>query len=533
MHSNSDPAKNVGFFYFKNSTINNQKNTKMKFNILKKIKGKTSNYEGAEAFVLTPELELYTAVVTASLSDKFYEKTDERLTRIQTLLQTCDPGFVAKLAVYAREKMYLRSIPLVLAVELAKTNSGNSIVSKLVERIVQRADEITELLAYYQFANNRSGPKKLNKLSKQVQKGLSAAFNKFDEYQFAKYDRATEVSLKDALFLVHPKAKDNLQQELFDKIVQGSMKVPYTWETELSALGQGKFESEAAKAAAFKATWEALVESKKVGYMALLRNLRNLLEAKVSYAHLTQVSAYLADAKAVEHSKQMPFRFLAAYRELKKVNSGYTSLLLTALEEATRMSAVNVKGFDYNTSVVIACDVSGSMQKRISDKSSVMNFDIGLVLAMMLQSKCRNVLTGMFGDTWKMIPVSSNNILANVDEFYKREGEVGYSTNGYKVLEDLISRKVIVDKVMFFTDCQLWDSSGNQTSVSALWRRYKELAPKAKIYLFDLAGYGKSPLKVIGNDVFLIAGWSDKIFDMLAAIENGSNAIAEIEKIEI
>jgi len=93
---------------------------------------------------------------------------------------------VAQLAVYAREQMHLRTVPLVLAVELAKLHNGDNLVSWLVARVVQRADEITELLAYYQLANERKGTKKLGLLSKQMQKGLALAFNRFDEYQFAK-----------------------------------------------------------------------------------------------------------------------------------------------------------------------------------------------------------------------------------------------------------------------------------------------------------------------------------------------------------
>lgn len=184
----------------------------MKFNIFKRKANVVNNYEGAKAYKLTPEMELYSAVVTAGLSDNFYEKSDTRLARIQELMLKNNPEYVAKLAVYARNEMYMRSVPMVLAVELAKANSGNAVVSKTVNGVVKRADEITELLAYYQLANNRNGVKKLNKLSKQIQKGLSEAFNRFDEYQFAKYNRATEVKLRDALFIVHPKAKMSLNK---------------------------------------------------------------------------------------------------------------------------------------------------------------------------------------------------------------------------------------------------------------------------------------------------------------------------------
>jgi 60 kDa SS-A/Ro ribonucleoprotein len=147
-----------------------------------------------------------------------------------------------------------------------------------------------------------------------------------------------------------------------------------------------------------------------------------------------------------------------------------------------------------------------------------------------MQSKCKRVVTGMFGDSWKVINMPSRSVLANVDAYYRREGEVGYATNGYKVIEDLIYRGVVMDKVMLFTDCQMWDNQLIGVSMKSSWARYKKIAPNAKLYLFDLAGYGKTPLSIQNNDVCFIAGWSDKVFDVLNSIENGENAIEKINQ---
>ena len=527
----------------------------MKFNLLNKAKTQVTNYEGAKAFAMSAEMELYTAVVTWSLNDSFYEKNEDRMNRLRALMYKCKPEFVGKLAVYARTKMYMRSVPLVLVTELAKLHSGDDLVARVTDSVIGRADEITELLACYELMNKRTGTKKLNRLSKQLQKGLSTAFNRFDEYQFAKYNRDGAIKLRDALFLVHPKAKDELQQLLFNKIVNDTLQTPYTWETELSALGQINFDSEEAKATAFRTKWEELIDSGKMGYMALLRNLRNIQEAGISYAHFQKVCARLADAGEVAKAKQFPFRYLAAYRELinpvtnvpaqsmlKKLtalmqgnNKGYTGELLDALEKAVQASAANIKGFDYNTRVLLACDVSGSMQTPVSAKSKVLLYDVGLMLAMLLQSRCKNVEVGMFGNTWKTIAVPRNNILGNVQEFYKREGEVGYATNGYLVIQDILVRNVKVDKVMLFTDCQLWNTNaGGSQHIEFQWNRYKrDVAPNARLYLFDLKGYGQAPLQILRNDVYLVAGWSDKVFEVLAALENGSSALDAINNIEL
>jgi 60 kDa SS-A/Ro ribonucleoprotein len=503
----------------------------MKFNFLKRENKAVTNYEGAKAYALTPSEELYSAVVTTGLSNTNYEKGNDRLARIRALIHKNDPEFVAKLAVYARKEMYLRSIPLVLTTELAKQTAGTDLVSRTVDGVIQRADEITELLAYYQMANERTDVKKLNRLSKQIQKGLVKSFNRFDEYQFAKYNRKAEVTLKDALFLVHPKAKDENQQAIFNKIVNDALQTPYTWEVELSVLGQTKFTDETERKSAFKNKWEELIFSNKLGYMATLRNLRNILEANVSSDAMNKVCSYLSDEKAVKNSKQLPFRFLAAYRELKTIDSPYLSSVLEALENAVALSAKNIKGFGFDTSVVIAADVSGSMQQPVSPKSKVLLYDIGLLMSMILQSQCKNVVTGIFGDRWKRVPMPKNGILRNVDAFYKREGEVGYSTNGYLVIEDLIRRRESVDKIMLFTDTQMWNSNGTRNSFEDSWNQYKRINPNAKLYIFDLAGYGKQPLDIRKNDVYLIAGWSDKIFDVLNALEDRKSAVEMISKV--
>ncbi len=522
----------------------------MKFNLLSKVKNQAVNHEAARAFTLSPEMELYTAVVTWSLNDSFYEKNEARLTRLRQLIYACNPVFVGKLAVYARTKMYMRSVPLVLVTELANLHSGDDLVARVTDGVIGRADEITELLACYELLNKRTGTKKLNRLSKQMQKGLQAAFNRFDEYQFAKYNRDGAIKLRDALFLVHPKAKDDLQQLLFNKIAGNDLQTPYTWETELSALGQVGFDSAEARAQAFRAKWEELIDSGKLGYMALLRNLRNIQDAEVSYDHFQKVCTRLADTGEVARAKQFPFRYLAAYRELIGKNEqtpikwlpknlsamllgtkGYTGELLDALEKAVQASAANIKGFDQNTRVLLACDVSGSMQMPVSAKSKVLLYDVGLMLAMLLQSRCKNVDVGMFGDKWKTIAVPRNNILGNVQEFYRREGEVGYATNGYLVIKDILQRRAPMDKVFMFTDAQLWNSNNTADHIQTLWLRYKaEVSPKAKLYLFDLKGYGTTPLQVLRNDVYLIAGWSDKVFEVLAALENGASALDAINE---
>lgn len=512
---------------------------------------KTTNKAGGGAYKLTSEMELYSKVCTASLYPKYYESPQEQILRIRELVSECAPEFVAKLAVYAREQMHLRTIPLVLTVELARVHNGDNLISRLTKRVIQRVDELTEILSYYALVNGRTGTKKLGKLSKQLEKGIAGAFTKFDEYQFGKYNRDHEVKLRDALFLSHAKPETDEQKELFSKIVEGTLETPYTWETRLSEAGQNGETK--------KDVWEELIASRKVGYMALLRNLRNILDAGVSNEHITMVCDYLSNENAVKGSKQLPFRFLSAYRMLTtgvaptphrgswntsryEVNERVTGnpqlgRVLEALEAAIIHSAQNIPMFA-NENVLIATDVSGSMCQPVSPKSVIQNYDIGAVLAMLVHYKAQNTVTGLFGDTFKTHAFPKTGILRNAEKVYELEGKVGYSTNGYKVLEYANRTNTSFDKVMIFTDCQMYGTSryGRASEHSAIereWKKYKQSNPNAKLYLFDLAGYGTTPVSLMDNDVTLISGWSDKVFDVMNAVDEGDTALDVINSIEL
>jgi len=116
-------------------------------------------------------------------------------------------------------------------------------------------------------------------------------------------------------------------------------------------------------------------------------------------------------------------------------------------------------------------------------------------------------------------------------------GVVGHSTNGYLAVRWLTENRKVADKVFVFTDCQLWDSNfnwyGTHSTLKDEWEEYKKVAPNAKLYIFDLAGYGNTPIDIKRKDVFMIAGWSEKIFEVLDSLEKGESNLSEIEKIEL
>ncbi len=282
----------------------------------------------------------------------------------------------------------------------------------------------------------------------------------------------------------------------------------------------------------------------KLPWMATLRNLRNIIQAEVSDGHMNQVCKRIGDVEQVKRSKQLPFRFLSAYRMLKgsgdrgywgaeyevptDLNQTYVRWVVEALEHAMVASAENLPYFDR---ALFATDVSGSMMRSVSPRSVVEGFDVGTVLCMMAYSRSKHSVTGMFGDTWKPMDFPQENILRNANDIRRREGEVGYSTNGYKVLEWANAQKGSFDNVYIFTDCQMYGGYGN-SGVIEEWKKYRTKNPNANLFLFDLQGYGSVPLDIRGNGVYLIAGWSNAIFDVLDNISKGEDAIDLINSIE-
>jgi len=505
---------------------------------------KVANYEGAVAYDLADEMKLYTHVCTSLVSDQFYASAGEGLKKTEDLVKKCHPQFVANLASYARNEMNLRTIPVVLCAFLAR-HHGGSIATEAIVRSVKRADEITELLSFYYSINtqnrkpitkgNHVGHKNV-KVSRSLLRGLKKVFEsgRFDEYRYAKYSRDTAVKMKDVLFLTHPKAQTPEQAALFAKIANNNLDVPYTWEVELSRVGQefaGKGEN--AKNDAKLAKWQEMVSSNRLPYMALLRNLANIFSLHPSAELRDEICHKLVQGAAT--GKQFPFRYWSAYKNLKDpvqregkdkkwLNVLHVEQLTAALDDALRASVRSLPEFLLKGRTLIACDTSGSMKNPISKKSSIQQIEIGVVLGTLIKAEVPETTLGVFGTKWGVHEgkIVQGSVLKTIEKVVAMN--VGWSTNGHVVADWLVEQNKAVDNVLMFTDCQLWDSCQEGGSLKASWQRYLDNVNKdARIFLFDLTGYGNTPLKITKNNV-LVAGWSDRVFEAVDYLSRGQSA---------
>lgn len=219
------------------------------------------------------------------------------------------------------------------------------------------------------------------------------------------------------------------------------------------------------------------------------------------------------------------------------MEQGGAALLREALERAILHSADNLAGLDERGRMVIAMDISPSMRYPVKEGSLVERFDVAPLLAVLLAGKGVSVSTGIIGNTWKHMTLSAHRLFDQLDELRKKEGEAGYAINAHLVIRDLLRKGEVVDKVMIFTDTTLWDhrpfNQGAEEDLGRIWRQYRQIAPQAKLYLFDLAGYGKKPLECLGDGVYLMAGWNEGAFRVLEALDGNAGNMEAIENIAI
>lgn len=328
-------------------------------------------HEGAKAKKITADQQLARLVNATMLwDDTFYVDGEDIATAITKQVALVKPETALTIAIKAREEQKLRHVPLLIIRAMAKLATHKFLVAEALERVIQRPDEIPEYVSIY-------WKEKKQPLSAQSKKGLARAFNKFNEYELSKYkSEGKTVSLKDVLFLTHPKAKNKEQYELFKKLATGTLKIADTWETALSG-GADK-----------KETFTRLLSEQKLGALAMLRNLRNMQQAGVD------IDLIKDGLKSMKVERVLPFRFISAAK--------YAPLLEPELEQAMFKSIEKHDKLEGKT--VLLVDVSGSMEGKISGKSEISRIDAACGLAILLREIAEDVDVYTFSNDVVAVP---------------------------------------------------------------------------------------------------------------------------------
>ncbi|MGH3241105.1 MAG: TROVE domain-containing protein [Spirillospora sp.] len=503
-------------------------------------------HEGAPGFARDAKSELFLlAVSNMAGEDTFYEKAGDRDARFRDLVHQVavdDLPWLAGFLPWLRDEANMRSAPLVAALEAVRARLGaglNGGNRQLVSSVIRRADEPGEALAYWLATYGRAVPKP-------VKRGIGDAVLRLGtEFNYVKWgSEARGVGFADVLNLTHPgdrkgsaqggRFQGPWQHDLFGYAVkrryQAETPVPtslgtltrreallsmpvderrrvledpellsragFTWEA-LAGWLQGPMDAEA---------WHAVIPS--MGYMALLRNLRNFDEAGVSDEVAAQVAARLADPAQVARSRQFPFRFFAAYLAAPSLRWG------DALDKALSASTSGVPEFPGRTLVLV--DTSGSMSFGGVSKRSTMTYaQIAALFGVALAARGNQVdLHGFADGTFRHRLRRGASVLREVERFTRRIGDVGHGT---RIAEAVHATYRGHDRVVIVSDMQTFGGgwAGDVTN---------SVAPDVPMYGFNLAGYKHAAMPTGTGARHEFGGMTDRTFQLIPLLESGRNA---------
>lgn len=273
------------------------------------------------------------------------------------------------------------------------------------------------------------------------------------------------ISLRDVMFMVHPKPLNEEQGGLWKELAEGNLKAPDTWEANLSS-GKDK-----------KETFTRLIAEKQLGALALLRNLRNMQEAKVEDSVIREALS------TMKTERVLPFRFITAARYAPTLEPQLETAMFRCLEGQPKLPG--------KTFLVV--DTSGSMQSQVSGKSEITRQDAAAALAMLLREVCDEAQVIAFGTTASVIPPRRGFALRDAIG----NGKFGHGTNTHEALS--LAAKHGYDRCIVITDEQSDTTVGNPLVGT-------------KGYFINVASYQNG----IGYGAWThVDGWSEAILDFI------------------
>jgi 60 kDa SS-A/Ro ribonucleoprotein len=465
------------------------------------------NAAGGPGYLQSSKLEFVSILLTSFVQDQFYRSESGTILRVKELLKTVDPIFAAKAALFARNEFGMRSISHVVAAELAHAVKGQSWTKAFFDLVSRRADDPSEILAYYMATYGKPIPNSLKK-------GLGLALNRFSEYSLAKYRRdSSAFTLIDTVNLVtgskpRPLKKDGsvwVDRGLsvgLGKLLRGELAAADTWENKLTKAGQNA-ENEENKAELKSAAWAELIREKKLGYLALIRNLRNILTG--ADAELIKlVCEQLVNRESIKKSLVFPFQINTAYEIVTALSTSHSRKLMAALDDAIDIACDNVPKLGGES--VIFLDVSGSMESgNVAQIASIF-------AAVCAKAWSADVIK--FSDSAAYVNYNAKDSTMSLARSFK------FSSGGTNMPAAVQAMNRKYDRILILSDMQTWIGGNTNTTLHAYQRKF---GIKPWVYSFDLAGAGTMAFPE--DRVAAIAGFSDKIFKVMSLLEQDKNAM--------
>lgn len=484
----------------------------------------------APGFTRDPKSELFLLAVSNFVGqDKFYESGKASDTRFRDLVRQVareDHEWIGRFLPWLRNEANMRTASIIGALEAAITMAANKIPGSraIVASVLQRADEPGEAIGYMMATYGR-------KLPKPIKRGIAdAATRMYNEFNTLKYDTASHgIRFGDVLELTHAGPDKPYQLALFKHLIDrrhGREGIPdslamlctnaalrkdvadgitasllrpetlkaagMTWEDALSLAGN-KVDK--------KLLWEAMIPN--MGYMALLRNLRNFDEAGVSGDVAGWVSSRLCSPEEVARSRQLPMRFLSAFRAIGNVRWHM------GLEMALQHSLGNIPEFKGRTLILI--DTSSSMNTQFGKDTALRFWDAAAIFGLALSQRCEHANVVSFSSRPMSFPLQKGASLLVMLEAFKR----GYFQGGGTATQAAVQSSYHGhDRVVILTDEQAdYHSFGNVAA---------SVPDHIPVITFNLAGYKVGHAESGSGTRITIGGLSDSAFKLLPVLERRS-----------
>lgn len=509
----------------------------------------TVNRQGHAAYALDSWLRLLTMLNTLKLENQFYRSESETMRELKTLVDTCakeDPYLVAQCIVYSRcvgEGM--RSVNHLAASYLAPHCGGlywakrfYSLWNKKTQSggTVFRPDDMAEIIACFSALNK-------TKATNSMKKGFAAAIENMDAHQILKYKKA----LVDVINLVHPDPKKSSalvevngeKVNIIDAVIKGLSVSADTWEVAQSDAGQevakavkeGKIDETKAKEILKEAkaeNWDGLLTEGKLGILAALRNIRNMMNTVSKGKTFDTLCELLSNPDAIRQGKIMPYQIdLANEVVTTEFNNSEARKISQALLRGYETAVPNLAEMLPGRNLVIV-DMSGSMSANVVDPvrktkyvSSCLDKAalIGATIA-----KATNADIIRFGSGAEYVNWNANSDVFSIAKGMKKDMGMTSLSAAWDIAAKSGKK---YDRVFILSDNEC--NRGNSYSS---YMTYVKKVGSPYVYSVDMAAYGTTQLA--GDKVRFYYGYGYAMFDDIAKSEfNPAYHLEKVRKIKI
>ncbi|MEL6875506.1 MAG: RNA-binding protein [Pseudomonadota bacterium] len=500
------------------------------------------NAAGARAYAYSDAHLLAQMAATGTISQSFYQDPTAELARALDVAERVTPEFLAKTAVFVRQRGHMKDMPAVLLAVLARRDPV--LFRAVFGRVV---DNGRMLRTFVQIM--RSGQTGRKSLGTRPKAMIANWLNSASDWTLLQANIGNDPSLADVIRMVHPKPASPAREALFAWIIGRPCDVALLPEglqhwLAFNKTGQGALPGEVPDVPFQMLTQLPLTAEHWAGiarqgsWQMLRQNLNTFLRHGVfaegeMVRHVAQV---LRDPARIGRSRALPYQLMAAARA---VDTAMPRQIREALHDAVEIAVANVPRLE--GSVVVCPDVSGSMSSPVTGcrrgATSAMRFvDIAALVSAAVLRQNRGAMVLPFECSVREMRLEPRDtILTNAERL---AALMGGGTNCSAPLQWLNYRRQAPDLVIFVSDNQSWADArrGQATAMMTEWERIKTRNPKARLVCIDIAPYGTTQATE-REDVLNIGGFSDQVFDQIAAFAEGcmgpAHWVGEIEKVEV